>query len=118
MSDGIDKIWRHAMRRRSIRGQASGGKDDLWRERTREWSRNARSRRRKEDIWKFGPTCGRSTSGKRLLEYTVLDAQGVIGTVGRLSVEDPVACAKNGVLGELPGYADPGSKVVLIDVQC
>ncbi len=70
------------------------------------------SRRARSNLASVG-----ATPSKRLLVYAVLHAQSVIGAVGGLSEENTVACAEDGVLGELPGNAEPGSDVVFVVVQ-
>src|ERR1700730_15528031 len=105
------------MRRSHIRGQASRREDNLWRERTRERGCRGGPGWRKEDIWKRRTARVWKASGKCLLKYSVFDAQRVVGAVGGFSIEHAVACAKNCVLGELPGHTKPRSEIVLVDVK-
>src|SRR5216684_7807832 len=118
MRDRADKVRRHAVGRSCIRRQSASGNANRGRECTREWGSKGRPRRGEEDVGESRRTgFDRRTPVKRLLEYAILDAQGIIGAVGGFSIENAVPRAKNSVLGELPGYTNPWSKVVLVNVQ-
>ena len=61
-------------------------------------------------------SCG-SAAGEGLLVNSVLHTQSVIGAVRRFPVKDSVAGSKTVLLIELPGHADSGSDVVLVNIQ-
>src|SRR5580700_4926556 len=105
MSDGVDEVRIHAVNRRRRSRQRSARNADGGCQRACERSRQSGARRREENVGEGRRTCpeGGATrcgiaSAKSLLEYAVLNAQGIIRAVRCFPVEHPVARANNGIL--------------------